>query len=371
MNIRMEERLVFAILTVRGTGKTLKGNLDNFRDIWETGTSLGNLVYIVTAKDLVLSGDTVRGYTFNKNKGTWEPGRFPLPHVVYNRIPNRTHESRPSVRRKLRELSRRSDIAIYNPSFFNKWNLFQWLKSSKNTRKFIPATRKLNNAHGLEELLQEFPFLYLKPESGKAGKGIMLLKYNKEQPLPYRLKIQSTRKSTTYKTGNLQKLWARIRKETGSTPYIFQQGIELTLYRKRPFDLRVLVQKNERGHWSVTGIGARLAGARSITTHVPRGGSVENPETLLSRLFGSDMSNTLLQRVYNSATQIARQVEIGAGASLGEMSMDLGVDGSGDLWFFEANAKPMKFDEPDIRRKSLERIFEYSSYLANQLKAGG
>jgi hypothetical protein len=60
---------------------------------------------------------------------------------------------------------------------------------------------------------------------------------------------------------------------------------------------------------------------------------------------------------------IARQIERGAGHSLAEMSMDLGVDQEGGIWFFEANAKPMKFDEPDIRRRSLDRIFQYGQYL--------
>lgn len=53
---------------------------------------------------------------------------------------------------------------------------------------------------------------------------------------------------------------------------------------------------------------------------------------------------------------------------LGEMSMDLGVDEEGGLWFFEANSRPMKFDEPAIRKLSLERIFQYSHHLARQGK---
>ncbi|MNE78462.1 hypothetical protein D3C80_1748710 [compost metagenome] len=50
------------------------------------------------------------------------------------------------------------------------------------------------------------------------------------------------------------------------------------------------------------------------------------------------------------------------------MSMDLGIDTEGSMWFFEANAKPMKFDEPHIRKKSLERIFQFSHYLSRQSK---
>lgn len=44
--------------------------------------------------------------------------------------------------------------------------------------------------------------------------------------------------------------------------------------------------------------------------------------------------------------------------------MDLGIDKNGDIWFFEANAKPMEFDEPNIRQTSLLRLLQYFRYLS-------
>ena len=127
--------------------------------------------------------------------------------------------------------------------------------------------------------------------------------------------------------------------------------------------LRALVQKNQRGQWDISGIGARIAGSISITTHVPRGGSIEDPEKLLVGAFGQEEASKLLIKTRNTALMIARQIERGSRRSLVEMSLDLGVDQEGNIWFFEANAKPMKFDEPDIRKRSLDRIFQYGHYL--------
>jgi hypothetical protein len=206
--------------------------------------------------------------------------------------------------------------------------------------------------------------LYLKPESGKAGKGIMRLKYRADTTLPYRLQIQSGKKNVTYKAASIERLWARIGKEKGTSRYIVQQAIELTTHRGRPFDLRVLLQKNGRGSWAMTGIGARLAGARSITTHVPRGGSIEEPSSMLEGTFGTERAASILKSVPTTALLIARQIERASDSMLGEMSMDLGVDENGGLWFFEANSRPMKFDEPAIRKLSLERIFHYGQHLA-------
>ncbi|MNJ57165.1 Endospore coat-associated protein YheD [compost metagenome] len=142
-----------------------------------------------------------------------------------------------------------------------------------------------------------------------------------------------------------------------------QEGIQLVSYKDRIFDLRVLVQKTGKGVWMVTGVGARLAGLKRITTHVPQGGSIESPEKLLNPVFGSEMTTIIMNRLKSNAVLIAKQIEKGSGHLLGEMSMDLGIDTNGDMWFFEANSKPMKFDEPQIRKKSLDRIFQYSQYL--------
>ncbi|MCC3381610.1 YheC/YheD family protein [Paenibacillus farraposensis] len=369
MKTQAEQKPVVAVLTVHDEGQFFKGNQRNFRDILETGTRMGYQVYIVTVRDLKLTAETVKGYIFNKSLQTWEEQNFPLPQVIYNRIPYRKYELKPSVRTKLEEISHTSGVELYNPGFFNKWELFKWLRASESTRQLVPATKRLNSLSSLGKMLSAYPYLYLKPENGKAGKGIMILKFRPEHLMAYRLTIQHDKKSVTYKSVSLSQLWGRIRREAANSPYIIQQGIELANYQKKPFDLRILIQKNARGSWSVTGIGARLAGKGSITTHVPRGGSVEDPFKLLSSMFGLEESADLMNRIKGTATQIARQIERASGLSHGEMSMDLGVDTNGTLWFFEANAKPMKFDEPEIRQKSLRRIFQYSSFLVGRMKS--
>ncbi|WP_201007578.1 YheC/YheD family endospore coat-associated protein [Paenibacillus glycanilyticus] len=357
-------RLVLAILTIENDEQFFRGNRNNFADIIKTGQEKGFLVYVLTVKNLVLNRSTLQGFVYIEQKDTWQQRLLPFPDIIYNRIPQREDEMLPAVRNKIAACMRDPRIKLFNPSFFNKWYLFEWLRGSKSTKPFIPATRKLLTAARLERMLQKHPFLYLKPESGKAGKGIMTVMVQPDKPLPYLLKVQENKKSSTFSCADFQKLWNRIKKECGSEPYIAQQGIQLASFNDRRFDLRALVQKNDRGKWDLTGIGARVAGSSSITTHVPRGGSIEDPEKLLKSSFNADQARRILIKAKQTSIMIARQIEKGSGFMLGEMSMDLGIDSQGHIWFFEANSKPMKFDEPHIRQKSLERIFQYSTYLA-------
>ncbi|PWV90567.1 YheC/D-like protein [Paenibacillus cellulosilyticus] len=361
-------RPVMAILTIEDDILLFRGNRENFADIINTGRDMGFIVYVLTVKNLNLSKSQLVGYSYNERDDLWYNQHFPFPDVIYNRIPLREDELLPSVRGKINACMKHPRTQLFNPTFFNKWSLFEWLRLSKTTKPFIPTTKRMLSQTGLTQLMRRYNYLYLKPVSGKAGKGIMTIKVLPEKSLPYRLRIQMDKKSVTYNCATIPKLWTRIRKQSMGDAYIIQQGISLATVNERRFDLRALIQKNQRGQWDITGVGARVAGTTSITTHVPRGGSIEDPEKLLVQSFGEDEARKIMIKAKNTSLLIAKQIERGSGQELGEMSMDLGVDHTGNVWFFEANAKPMKFDEPHIRKKSLERIFHYGLYLYGRKK---
>ncbi|THF83751.1 YheC/YheD family endospore coat-associated protein [Cohnella fermenti] len=364
-NYSFGDKPILAILTIDDDTQMFRGNRQNFADLLATGEKLGFMTYVVTIKHLKLSRSTVLGYTYDINEDVWSRAYFPRPNVVYNRIPLREDERLPRVRKKLMALSRHPNIQLFNRRFFNKWSLFQWLNDAKTTKAYIPETRRLTEIAVLSSLLRRHSHLYLKPVRGKAGVGIMSVRVQPEKNLPYTLQIQEEKGSRTFRCATLARLWNRVLKQSSviGEPYIAQQGISLASMNERPFDLRALIQKNEFGQWELTGIGARVAGDTSITTHVPRGGYIEEPEKLLISVFGQDKARKVLSKVKNTVVTLARQIERSSKHKMGEMSMDLGVDVSGQVWFFEANSKPMKFDEPHIRKKSLEQIFYYSQYL--------
>lgn len=359
------DKPVVAILTIEDDIQLFRGNRSNFVDLIRTGQQMGIVTYVVTVKNLKLNAARIRGYTYRKDTESWVKTWFPRPTIIYNRIPQREDERLPHVRRKLAAIAREPGIRLFNRRFFNKWSLFQWLNVNSATKAYIPETKKLTEPEVLSKLLKKHRLLYLKPVRGKAGVGIMTVKVQPEKQMPYRLQIQEEKGSRTYHCSSLKSLWAKVCSQSTALgePYIAQQGIKLAAVNERPFDLRALVQKNSRGKWELTGFGARVAGDTSITTHVPRGGYIDDPEKLLVSIFGQEKAGKVLGKVRNTTLTLARQIERSSHGGLCEMSMDLGVDHSGHVWFFEANSKPMKFDEPHIRNKSLERIFQYSVFL--------
>lgn len=366
---RQTKHPVVAILTYRDKTRTFRGNRDNFLDLLRTASEEGVTAYIVAQNDLNFYSPSIKGYTYNEEIKKWVRADFAPPSVIYNRIPYRKFEQLPEVQRLIRECLSHPDISFFNPSFFSKWSLFQWLHNGRATRKFIPETVKLTGVSDLARLLKKRRFVYLKPVKGKAGKGIM--KVQKLQPskgkVIYSLTYYGDGANTeSARFAALNQLYEAASSHIADNEYIVQHGIDLVSAGGRPFDLRVLVQKNSRGEWRISGIGARVAGESSITTHVPRGGTIDNPEKLLTGVFGDSEGKRILGVARKTALIVASQIERSSGHTLGEMSMDLGVDTSGRLWFFEANSKPMKFDEPHIRKMSLRRLVKYWKYLVEK-----
>ncbi len=359
---------IAAILTMHDDQKLFLGNRDNFIDIIKTGAQQDVDIYVVTAKDLKLNESQIIAYRYDFNSELWVQQRIPLPKIIYNRIPFRKHELQPDIQKLIQRCLKHRAIRFYNPHFFNKWTLFEWLRKSKTTRRYIPSTQRYVKTLRFAPLLGRYPLLYLKPESGKAGSGIMQVRKEPSKKAPFHLVVPTRKSCRVYKFSRLSSLRVKLDKFIKDEPYIVQQGIELSQSKKRPFDLRVLMQKNEKGRWDLTGIGARVAGSSSITTHVPRGGSIDDPIQLLVSSFGSAGGKKIYQRAKRAAFLIVRQIEKECGHTLGEMSMDLGVDTQGSVWFFEANAKPMKFDEPDIREKSLKQTIHFMKYLSKSSK---
>jgi hypothetical protein len=352
------------ILTVRGKKHHFSGNVSNFVDIMNTGKKLGAIVFLFTPESINWSDESVEGYLFHSSSKKWIQCTFPLPNVVYNRIPNRSYERKPYVRECITTLNQVPGVTMFNPHFFDKEELFRLLEQSPSISTFLPHSTLLQSMEDLKKMIEEHEAVYLKPTNGKAGSGILKIQLDKgSKKAEYQLLYQTRGKPVMKRFRNLQQLWWATKKQMISSPYVVQQAIPLAKYNDRPFDTRTLVQKNEQGSWEVTGIGVRVAGENRITTHVPQGGRIDTPENVLVPIFSAEKAKKIIDHIKQLAISIAIELEEHYGI-LGEMSMDFGIEEeSGQLWFFEANSKPMKFDEPTIRSKSLSNLIKYSQHL--------
>lgn len=347
------------ILTVEGKN-LFKGVRENFIDLIEEGKKEGALVYVVPIEKIHWKKQWVTGYLYDSRTKKWIKEILPFPHVFYNRIPSRRAEEKSHVQLALKKLTLQNKPVVFNPHFFDKAIIFELLRDHSSIRYLLPETRYFQKNGDLEGMIRKYPFIYLKPLKGMAGKGIYRLEKSKNDfVLKYQQGNETIQKEFPSFNETLTFLQERCKK-----PYLIQQGIPLAQYKNKGFDFRLLVQKNGHGKWGLTGVGIRLSGEGNITTHVPRGGSIQSPKEILPVVFPNTKSQLILEQLKGIALTIIKVLE-SKWPTLGEVSMDVGMDSNGHFWFFEANSKPGKFDEPDIRKRSLHNLIHYSKFLFN------
>ncbi|WP_051662898.1 YheC/YheD family protein [Alicyclobacillus macrosporangiidus] len=347
---------VFAVLAA-GDGASFKGNRGDFRAIAATGRSRRAFVYVLPA-DRVRPGDWWEGYV-RLGPGRWVAIPCPWPEAVYNRIPNRMLERHP-VSVQAKQVLEALDIPLFNPGYFDKSVIYQIIQRA-GLQRYLPESAMDLGAPVLHQLLSRHEGVYLKPTGGSIGHGIIRID---RQGRGFRLAALKHGRCYVYMAANWQQLWRLVCQHRLAGRYVIQAAVPLIRYQGRPCDFRVLLQKRDSG-WHVVGKGVRVAGRNTITTHVPNGGHIASASEVLTSVFGED-GERVDQHVDEMAIACAEAIDAYYGQRLGEMSMDIGVDAGGSPWFFEANSKPMKFDEPDIWNRSLAGVLDYLQTLARR-----
>ncbi|MDI4644808.1 YheC/YheD family protein [Cohnella hashimotonis] len=322
--------------------------------------------FAFTPKDINWQQETVHGW-FLDGGGGWVRRVVPLPDVVYNRLPSRRAETGSYIT-SLREKFVRRRIPIFNWSFFNKSDVYSLLDNDPEALAHLPESINNPTSEKIKELLEKHHFLYYKPTGGSLGMGIYRLTYHPKRG--YFVRYRRGTSNVLLRFTSFASLIRMLRARHGArlSGYVVQQGIRLIEIDHCPIDFRFHMHKNGDNRWVVAGIGAKKAGRGSVTTHVKNGGQLMTPEQALSRTFG-DRSSEVLQNAKDAAVKLSEAIERNYSHTLGELGLDIGIDKDGEIWMFEANAKPGRsiFKHPALKEQgkaSLEYILDHCLYLS-------
>ncbi|MBS2968208.1 YheC/YheD family protein [Metabacillus sp. KIGAM252] len=325
-----------AILTAPGKkSRTFYGSEFYFKKLIGEVSRLGGLCYVVTTEGI--KEKYAEGFSFFAEKHQWQLIKAPLPDVIYNRIPSRIAELKAEdCLKKLKE----KRVTIFNPSFFNKWEIWNTLSEIPLLRPFLPITSLIESEENLMEWTARLGQIYIKPVNQCQGKGIMKVTAMSGQNV-----MAESIDAPPYQS-TIGEVWKQI----SDTPAIVQQSIDSDLLNGKKYDLRLLGIFDGTTHVLV-GTGVRASKKQNLTTHVPAGGQMVPFRFVENRI---DMEQL------HFITENAGKALSDRYGLIGEFSIDAGVDQNGNLYIYEINSKPMKFDEPEIeeaRISKLSRLF--------------
>ncbi|WP_026478010.1 YheC/YheD family protein [Alkaliphilus transvaalensis] len=213
----------------------------------------------------------------------------------------------------------------------NKMGHYEVLIKDPIIAEHIPETCWYNNK-ALANMLEKYPSIYLKPNDNTGGNGIIRIKRIKK--IKYLVSVDKKTKEID------QRMLNNVLKEVINHPekYIIQQGIELSTYNYKPFDMRIVLQK-ALNTWRLTLTSVKVAATRNaVVTNVSKGATDYPLHKILQRYDQKKEPMIIFREMIDLSHQIANV--LGNSKPLKIVGLDIALDKSGKLWFIEANEHP-------------------------------
>ncbi|MEH7484052.1 YheC/YheD family protein, partial [Neobacillus drentensis] len=177
------------------------------------------------------------------------------------------------------------------------------------------------------------------PVSLSRGRGIFILELNDE-----------TEGFSLYDYRNMTKVQHRLKDKEGlqvllkefgifNQEYLFQTYIPLLKVNNRALDVRVVMQKYNKGKWQCTGIECRVAREDEDLTNIARGGEAMTLETVIKKTSQGLSYSLVYRNIVNLCQRFCRIMDQ-RNEHFSEFGIDIALDEVGFPWILEANIYP-------------------------------
>lgn len=213
----------------------------------------------------------------------------------------------------------------------SKWRKHTLLEKESDFQPHLPDTA-LYNKEELERFTARYDVVFLKPVYGQQGNKIL-----KITPSDDGWQVSG---SFGKKFDSLSDLHRAVEKLRKGKKFLIQQGIDLAPMKGRPVDLRIVVERDKQGDWTILKWFAKSAGKNQIVTNLHRGGTAHTITRYLAAALGWKLKRR--RKMFRELRQLSLGLARFLGRSYGNRlyGLDMGIDRAGKLWLIEINTKP-------------------------------
>ncbi|SFE05372.1 YheC/D like ATP-grasp [Paenibacillus catalpae] len=214
---------------------------------------------------------------------------------------------------------------------YNKWAKTVVLNQKASIRSHVPHTL-LFSENSLKRMLQLYQMVYVKPNSGSHGVGVMRVEH-KNGTYSYQLGARKRRNLTW------PQLFHSLKNKIQGTTYLVQRGIHLSRFKNRIYDLRIEVQLNENRNWQITGMLARVAQPGMAVTNGALGADVYTYNSVIAAHGGAELAKKLHAELHSLCVDCAHLLKAKY-PFLTELGFDIALDHRMHPWILEVNTTP-------------------------------
>ncbi|MCA1030855.1 YheC/YheD family protein [Bacillus timonensis] len=305
-----------------------------FTEIAKLANNLSIAVYRFTPTSINPLTEQASGERFDHTLGTWKKEEFLIPTFIYDRCfysdDDISKRSRPIVN----WLKARPSTCFLGKGLPNKWEIYEALLKDKEITPYLPDTSLVSSKEEVLSLLINMKKILLKPINGSRGNGIVAcyLRAKSIETLVHGSKGVNKQQFTTKKDfySWLTSLLSRN--------YLIQPLLPLVDHEKRPFDIRILLQKKEHGNWFEQGRGIRKGSTDTVTSNISNGGEIIPYNQWIDSL-PSHQKTLIAESLSTIIEKLPSTLEKNF-PPLFELGIDIGIEADGSVWILDINSKP-------------------------------
>ncbi|SFI83056.1 YheC/YheD family endospore coat-associated protein [Thermoflavimicrobium dichotomicum] len=342
-----------------------------FKQLAQAGKQLQMHTFIFNPKEVDWSTRTVKGWHILPS-GKWTSSVQPLPHLIYDRCFYANQKQYLSYKPYILRITQDPHIRLLGRPLSGKWQTYLLLKQNPKLLPFLPPTFPYRSGSSIFSYLQTWPAILLKPNGGSLGCGVIaILKISNGFLVRGRSK---TNQVIQHIFSSKKQLQTWLQHSVQGTRYIIQPFLKLTTSDHRPFDVRILVQKNEKQQWETTGMAVRIGQPLTITSNLHGGGEALALQPFLDQRYSPKTVRHIISQMEQLTKLVPAFIEENHGSLL-ELGLDIGIDPQGKVWLLEVNSKPgraifLKTGNVELRQRAVELPIRYAHSLLTGGKAG-
>lgn len=283
------------------------------------------VLFVFCEERIDFINEEITGYVYDPFvPEQWRKCVLPFPGAIFRRV-----ELSQKTLKGLREIMGES---FFNAQYFDKWQFWKWLSPYEELKEHLAETTNKVTLVNVDTFIEKYNGVYLKLKDGSRGKGIYYIEKVDGQYV-----IMKNYQNDITKLTEEQ----MVHFLTKHSLYLLQQPIRLHTYEGRKVDYRVMLQKNETGHWQCTGIIARFGNTNAISSNFKANGFALEGTSALKTQFGYDELTAFkkYQEIIRICTDMACKVDEIAGA-YADLGIDVGIDEYDKIWVIEMNKRP-------------------------------
>lgn len=287
----------------------------------------------IAFKDISIdwSNMIINGLYYDNWTRKWKYGILPMPSVIFRRA-FYTDE------KVVDELKRVTENKVFNSKRFDKWDMYKMLEKDHSFKKYLPETQKLVNVEFFHNFIKKYKKIILKPAGLSRGRGICFIHRIGNSFGLYDYRISDFPRFNLLKNNEIDEY---IINNFVNKNYVIQPHLQFATIDGAPFDIRIVMGKDEDKSWHCRGIECRKAGPKNKITNISRGGKALSINNAIRLAFGPTVDSKKIRRELISVAEEFCIFMDRNGEHFAEFGLDLAIDSQQRYWFIEANVRPV------------------------------